>query len=226
MFVDGWTVEAATQVADLEEDRALELTEALARHSLIYLDTTDGPRSRMLETIREFVAERLAARPDVGQIRRRHADYYRELAEQADPAAARRRARPVAGGGWRRRRATWPPPCAGTWPRPRAAAPPVPRPVALLVPARPMAEARAWIEQLLPAAASLDPQPRAELLWTAMVTALDVGDDAAALAARRRLGPLLEGIDDPFLHALCQLAMAWSSPIAGELRQRSAGGRR
>src|SRR5690349_23086676 len=58
-------------------------------------------------------------------------------------------------------------------------------------------------DKVKPAAASLDPQPRAEVMWTAMVTALDVGDDAAALAARRRLGPLLEGIEDPFLHALC-----------------------
>src|SRR5262249_57860292 len=72
VFVDGWTIEAAAQVAGMDEDRTLELTEALARHSLIYLDVTaDGPRSRMLETLRTFVAERLAARPDADAIRRR-----------------------------------------------------------------------------------------------------------------------------------------------------------
>ena len=44
VFVGGWTIEAAAQVADLDEDRALELSEALARHSLVYLDTTElGP---------------------------------------------------------------------------------------------------------------------------------------------------------------------------------------
>jgi predicted ATPase len=32
-FVDGWTVAAAAQVADLDEHRALELSETLARHS-------------------------------------------------------------------------------------------------------------------------------------------------------------------------------------------------
>src|SRR5215831_9095321 len=37
VFADGWTIEAAAQVADLEEDRALDLSEALARHSLVYL---------------------------------------------------------------------------------------------------------------------------------------------------------------------------------------------
>ena len=94
VFVDGWTVEAAAQVAGLDEDRALDLTEALARHSLIYLDPAgDGPRPRMLETIRAFVAERLAARPDAAEIERRHADYYRALAEQAD--------RPLRGAGQR-----------------------------------------------------------------------------------------------------------------------------
>ena len=46
----------------------LELSEALARHSLVYLDSTQlGSRSRMLETVREFVAERLAARPDAAE---------------------------------------------------------------------------------------------------------------------------------------------------------------
>ena len=40
VFVDGWTIEAAAQVADLDENRALDVTEALARHSLIQLDST------------------------------------------------------------------------------------------------------------------------------------------------------------------------------------------
>jgi predicted ATPase len=85
VFTDGWTVPAAAAVAGLDEDRALELSEALAGHGLIYVDSTGlGPRSRMLETVRAFVAEQLAARPDADQISRRHAGYYRGLAEQAD----------------------------------------------------------------------------------------------------------------------------------------------
>ena len=78
-------------------------------------------------------------------------------------------------------------------------------------------EARSWVEQLLPAAGPLDPQARAELAWVAAVIAVDTGDDTAALAARQRLAPLLAGIQDPFLHAVCQLAMAWTLPIAGDL---------
>jgi predicted ATPase len=94
VFEGGWTIEAAAQVADLDEDRALDLSEALARHSLIYLDSTGpSPRSRMLGTIRAFVAEQLAARPDVAEIQRRHAGFYQALADQAisrDDDAVRR----------------------------------------------------------------------------------------------------------------------------------------
>ena len=85
VFVDGWTMQAVGQVAGLDEDRVLDLSEALARHSLVYLDSTElGPRAQMLETVREFVGERLAARPDAAEVGGRHAEYYRALAEQAD----------------------------------------------------------------------------------------------------------------------------------------------
>jgi len=85
VFAGGWTIRAVAEVAGADEDRALELTEALARHSLVSVDSTEfGTRSRMLETVREFAAERLAARPDADQVGRRHANYYRVLAEQAD----------------------------------------------------------------------------------------------------------------------------------------------
>jgi predicted ATPase len=216
-FVDGWTIEAAAQVAGLDEGRALELTEALARHSLIYLDSTEvGPRPRMLETVREFVVERLAERPDVTEIRHRHAGYYRELIEQAD-----RPLRGVAHSEWIERLEAE----AGNL----AAAvrwylghetDPLPhlfRVLWLFWELREhMGEARFWIEQLLPTADSLAPQARAELLWTTMVAATEVGDDATALNARQRLAPLLAEVDEPYLRAVSQLAMAWTSPIDGD----------
>src|SRR5215471_76761 len=77
-------------------------------------------------------------------------------------------------------------------------------------------EAWSWAEQVLPAAGTLDPQARAELAWAAAVLAVDVGDDAAALAGRQRLASLLAGISDPFLHAVAQLAMAWILPLDGD----------
>jgi hypothetical protein len=79
-----------------------------------------------------------------------------------------------------------------------------------------MSEARTWIAQLLPTAGSLAPQARAELLWTAAVSAVEVGDDTTALAARQHLTALQEVIDDPFLHAVSQLAIAWAAPITGD----------
>jgi predicted ATPase len=217
VFVDGWTIGAAAQVAGLGEDRALELSEEMARHSLIYLDSTElGPRSRMLETVREFVAERLAARPDAAEVRRRHADYYRALAEQAD--------RPLRGAGqnqWLERLQAEAGNLAASvrWSLAHDSGP-LPHLLRVLWPfwflRDHMREVRPWVGQLLPAADQLGPQARAELTWTAMVVALEVGDDEAALAAGRRLEPLLPEIEAPALRAISQLAMAWCSPITGD----------
>jgi predicted ATPase len=227
VFVGGWGVEAAAEVAGLEEDRAIELSESLARHSLIQLDYTGpAPRSRMLATVREFVAERLAARADIAEIERRHAGYYRALAEQAE--------RPLRDAGlseWLERLEA----DAGNlavairWHLAHDPAP-LPHLFLLLWPFWStrdlLSEARPWVEQLLPAAGSLDTQAQAELLWTAAEIATEVGDDAAALAARQRLEPLLAAIEDPLLHAACQLVMAWTSTISGDfdgaLREASA----
>src|SRR5215470_2276134 len=216
VFTDGWTIDAAAHVAGLTGDAALELSEALARHSLIYADSGPGSRSRMLETVRAFVAEQLAARPDADQIRRRYADYYRMLAEQADPAL-----RGAGHGPWLERLAAE----AGNL----AAAVrwylghdrgPLPHLLRVLWPfwflRDPLSEARTWIGQLLPTVGSLGPQARAELIWSAAVTALEVGDDSTALAARQQLAALRDVIDDPFLHAVCQLAIAWATPLTGD----------
>jgi predicted ATPase len=219
VFVGGWTVEAGARVAELDEDRALEVSEALERHSLIQLDRTDlGPRLRMLETVRAFVAERLAARPDVAEIGRRHADHYRALAERAD--------RPLRGldqDHWAEGLETEAGNLAATveWylANNRAPLPHLFRVLWMYWGLRDhLGEARAWIDQLLPTADSLDPQAQAELLWTTVVTALEVvGDDASALlAASQRLASLLERIQDPYLHAVCQLAMAGISAVVGD----------
>ena len=217
VFVDGWTIEAAAQVAGLDEDRALDLTEALARHSLVYLDPAgDGPRPRMLETMRAFVAERLAARPDAAEVERRHAGYYRALAEQAD--------RPLRGAGQRGG-------CerldveegnlaaAVSWHLGHDTGP-LPHMFRVLwlfwFLRDHLGEARSWVGQLLPTAGSFDLQARVELAWTAAATGVEVGDDQAALVARERLAPLLDGIGDPYLRGVSQLVMAWTSGIVGD----------
>jgi hypothetical protein len=218
VFTGGWTVEAAAEVAGLQEDRALDLTEALARHSLVQLDrTARSPRVRMLETIREFVAERLAARPDAAEVARRHAGYYRELATQVD--------RLLRGAGqdeWAEQlqAETGNLAAAVRWylANDREPLPHLLRVLWLFWELQDhMAELHGWVGQLLPTVGTLAPQARAELLFTAAVTGVEVGDDPAALSARQRLAPLLDGIDDPFLRASCQLALAWTSTIAGDL---------
>jgi predicted ATPase len=218
VFTDGWTVEAAATVAGLGEDQALELTEALARHSLVQLgSTSDGPRCRMLETVRVFVAERLAARADAAEVRRCHAGYYRALAGQAEPH--------LRGAGqteWldRLQAEAGNLAAAVAWYLSHDRAP-LPRLFRVLLPYWLLADdildqARAWIGQLLPAG-FLDPQARAELLWVAAVTANQAGDGAAALAASQLLEPLLAEIHDPYLHAVSQLAMSWAATISGDI---------
>jgi len=217
VFVDGWTIQAAARAAGLDEARALELSEELARHSLIYLDSTGAaPRSRMLETILVFVAERLAARPDAAEIQRRHADYYRRLTEQAD--------RPLRGAGQnealeRLQAEAGNLAAAVRWYLAHDPGP-LPHLFRILWPfwflRDHMREGQSWTAQLLAAADPLDPRARAELVGTALGAALEVGDDEAALAADALLKPLLPGIDDPFLRAVFQLAMAWCAPITGD----------
>jgi predicted ATPase len=229
IFVDGWTVDAAGQVAGLAEDRALDLSEALERSSLIQLDSTEselGPRLRMLNIIRGFVAERLAARPDVAEIGRHHADYYRALAERAD--------RPLRGlnqdhaaEGLEAEAANLA--AAVDWylAHDREPLPHLFRVLWLFWGLRDhLGEARGWIDQLLPAADSWKPGAQAELLWTAATTALEVVGADQAIQASQRLESLLAGIRDPYLHAVSQVTMAGISAAVGDfegaLRTESA----
>ena len=225
VFVDGWTIEALAQVAAQDEDRALELSEALAQHSLVYLDTTGlGSRMRMLETVREFVAERLAARPDAVEVGRRHAGYYRALAEQADRPLRRR---PGESEWLERLRAE-----AGNlaaavrWylAHDRGPLPHLFRVLWLFWTQGDLErEAWSWVEQL-PASGTLDPQGRAELAWAAAVLAVDAGDDAAAVAARQCLAPLLSGISDTFLPRWP--SWRWRGPRRSPVTLRARCGRR
>jgi predicted ATPase len=219
VFVNGWTPEAAASVAALDEYEALDLCEALARHSLIYLESTDrGPRQQMLDTVRVFVAEQLAARPDADEIGHRHAQYYRALAEQAGGL--------LRGTGWNE----WAErleveagniAAAVRWFL-RFDRRPLPHLFRELLPlwavkSNDLREVRSWVDELLPTADSLDTESRAELLWAAAVTARELGDNDAALAARQRLGPLLPSIDDQYLRAVCALAIGWTAGIMGDL---------
>ena len=69
---------------ELGADEADELLSSLVDKSLLQ-PLGDGTRLRMLETIREYGAEKLAARGEVGGLRRRHAAHYSGLMREAAP---------------------------------------------------------------------------------------------------------------------------------------------
>lgn len=89
IFTGGCTVEAVEAVyARLgdEAERVLDGVSSLADKSLLR-QTEIGEESRlmMLETIREYAVERLAARGETERAREAHATYYLSLAEEAEP---------------------------------------------------------------------------------------------------------------------------------------------
>jgi predicted ATPase/class 3 adenylate cyclase/Tfp pilus assembly protein PilF len=87
VFAGGWSLEAAEAVCDrgdLELD-VLDGLGSLADKSLVRTSATDADRFSMLETIREFALEKLEASGEAEDIRRAHADYFRALAEEAEP---------------------------------------------------------------------------------------------------------------------------------------------
>jgi predicted ATPase len=225
VFADGWTLDAATRVADLDEDRTLDLLDALAGNSLVQVDTTGpigpsggGPRFHMLASVRELAAERLAADGEQDAVSRRHAAYFRALVEDAD----------------------WPAERQGEWAEQLRAeeenlrvairwflshdAVPLPHLFRILwlfwqMRGR-MPEARAWIDELESSAESLDDRGRAELRFASAVTAVEVGDDGTALASideLRRLERPEGTIDDPYLVSAAQLALSWILPITDDL---------
>ena len=84
VFRGGGTIDAITHIGggDLSRD-ILQILAALVEKNLVYPhQVTDGElRFRMLETIHQFAAERLAASGGGDAIRRLHGDYYAVLAE-------------------------------------------------------------------------------------------------------------------------------------------------
>ncbi len=106
VFVGGFTPESAEAVAsELRiENEQLKIENAeqailnsqfsilnslasLVDQSLLRpVDTQDAPRFEMLETIREYAMERLAAEGEEAELRRRHAAFFLRLAEQAEQA--------------------------------------------------------------------------------------------------------------------------------------------
>jgi predicted ATPase/class 3 adenylate cyclase len=86
-FAGGCTIESAQAVVDpAHRLDMLEMLIGLAQKSLIHSVPSQAEESRflMLETIREFGNDRLAAADEAAMYRQRHAEYFLALAEESD----------------------------------------------------------------------------------------------------------------------------------------------
>jgi predicted ATPase/DNA-binding SARP family transcriptional activator len=85
VFAGGWTLAAAGSVCMDDGADPLESLSSLVDGNLVRRVSRAGaPRFGMLETIREYAGELLAASGELAAVRRRHADYIVELAEAAN----------------------------------------------------------------------------------------------------------------------------------------------
>lgn len=83
VFAGGATLEAAERVC--ANDAVEELLTALTEKSLVVVEGDEAPRYRMLGTIKEYAAQRLAEAGEAEPARQAHLAYFTELAETADP---------------------------------------------------------------------------------------------------------------------------------------------
>ena len=86
-FSGGWELEAAEVICGTGLDLdVLDGLGTLTDHSMLRPAELESgmPRFTMLETIREFAVERLEYSGEGDDLRRRHAEYFRDLSEQAE----------------------------------------------------------------------------------------------------------------------------------------------
>ena len=88
IFRGGWTLKAAEAVVAGAGSNAavvMDLLERLVVQSLVLVDHTTSPtRYRMLETLRQYAQEQLTASGEEELLARSHADYFCQLADEAE----------------------------------------------------------------------------------------------------------------------------------------------
>jgi predicted ATPase/DNA-binding CsgD family transcriptional regulator len=88
VFVGGWTLEAAELVCagdGVEPSQVLHLTAQLVGKSMVVAEQIAGSvRYRLLETLRQYAAEKLQGTVDEPILRRRHLGWFLGLAERGD----------------------------------------------------------------------------------------------------------------------------------------------
>ncbi|MEU7781465.1 BTAD domain-containing putative transcriptional regulator [Micromonospora parva] len=92
VFSGGVSLEAAERVCagdEVAQEEVLELVTALAEKSLLVVEGDEVPRYRMLGTIKEYAAHRLAEAGESDLARHAHLAYFTELTETAEPQLRR-----------------------------------------------------------------------------------------------------------------------------------------
>jgi predicted ATPase/DNA-binding SARP family transcriptional activator len=85
VFTGGAGLDAVAEVC-LDGDAALDLLARLVDASLVRVEGGERTRYRLLETVRQYAAAKLADDPDADDVRRRHAHHYFTVAESANIA--------------------------------------------------------------------------------------------------------------------------------------------
>ncbi|HEU5489498.1 MAG TPA: adenylate/guanylate cyclase domain-containing protein [Gaiellaceae bacterium] len=210
VFAGGCAYEAAEEIAGADPDTMQSL---LDKSLLRKRDSKIGPRYWMLETIREYASEQLEASGEAEGRRRRHAEYFLGLADEAEPHIA-------TGGTWLERldaemdnlRSAFD---FGTGTAPQRAL----RAAAALhefwFMRGHIVEARARLEKAL----AIDPEPtaaRCRALIAASAAAINAGDDSAVRARLDEALAISNALGDGHLRALVQYGETWFLMDKGE----------
>ena len=94
VFAGGWTLEAAEAIGSgdgLDRYDILDLLTQLVNKSLVIVEQAqvEEARHRLLETIRQYAREKLAATDESAAVRQRHLAFFLQLAERAEPELQR-----------------------------------------------------------------------------------------------------------------------------------------
>lgn len=86
VFQGGWTLEAAEAVlgGDVAAGEVLDVIGRLVQRSMVVAERAATTRYRMLETLREYSAERLEATGGADALGSRHARHYKRVAEECE----------------------------------------------------------------------------------------------------------------------------------------------
>ena len=88
VFQGGWTLTAAEAVvsdASLEVGEVLDTIGRLVERSMVGVERGASTRYRMLDTLRQYAAEQLFAIGEHEAVTQRHAEYFRDVVQDAEP---------------------------------------------------------------------------------------------------------------------------------------------